>query len=349
MRFAAAPEYQVFPTRERPLKPYQAAVRAAAETRALVEEVEPDVVVADILTIAAGLAAQLAGAPWVTLVPHVLPTGEPGFPPYAIGARLPRTRAGALAWRSLDPLLRGGVEKGRTELNGARRRVGLAPVDHVHGGISRELAIVATFPQLEYPRHADPWVTVTGPLMWEQPYGDTEPPPGDDPLVLVAPSTAQDPEQRMLRAALEGLAGEPVRVLASTNRRAPPVPIEVPGNARLVDWISYARAMPRCDMVVCHGGHGTLVRALACGVPVVACPAGGDMAENASRLVWAGAGVSVPRRFISPRGLRLAVREVLSGGAYAERARELREWAERNDGATIASEALESYLAARVG
>ena len=153
----------------------------------------------------------------------------------------------------------------------------------------------------------------------------------------------------MLRAALEGLAGEPVRVLASTNRRAPPVPIEVPGNARLVDWISYARAMPRCDMVVCHGGHGTLVRALACGVPVVACPAGGDMAENASRLVWAGAGVSVPRRFISPRGLRLAVREVLSGGAYAERARELREWAERNDGATIASEALESYLAARVG
>src|SRR5205085_11723685 len=92
--------------------------------------------------------------------------------------------------------------------------------------------------------------------------------------------------QRMRRAALEGLAGEPVRVLASTNRRAPPVPIEVPGNARLVDWISYARAMPRCDMVVCHGGHGTLVRALACGVPVVACPAGGDMAENASRLVW---------------------------------------------------------------
>ena len=33
MEFAAAPEYQVFPTRERPLKPYEAAVRAAEETR----------------------------------------------------------------------------------------------------------------------------------------------------------------------------------------------------------------------------------------------------------------------------------------------------------------------------
>ena len=62
---------------------------------------------------------------------------------------------------------------------------------------------------------------VTGPLLWEQPFGDVELPPGDDPLVLVAPSTSQDPEQRMLRAALEGLAGEPLRVLASTNLRWP--------------------------------------------------------------------------------------------------------------------------------
>src|SRR5213079_1382764 len=65
----------------------------------------------------------------------------------------------------------------------------------------------------------EPWVQVTGPLLWEQPFGDVEPPPGDDPLVLVAPSTSQDPEQRMLEAALEGLASEPVRVLATYNRR----------------------------------------------------------------------------------------------------------------------------------
>ena len=33
MRFVAAPEYPVFPTRERPLKPYEAVVLATAETR----------------------------------------------------------------------------------------------------------------------------------------------------------------------------------------------------------------------------------------------------------------------------------------------------------------------------
>jgi UDP:flavonoid glycosyltransferase YjiC (YdhE family) len=337
----------VFGDGQTPLKPYQAAVRASAVTRDLIERFDPEAVVADILTVAAALAAEVTGRRWATLIPHVLPTPEPGFPPYSIGARLPRTRFGRGMWRGFDPLLRGGLEQGREQLNDSRARVGLPPLSHVHGGISRELAIVATFPQLEYPREAaQPWVRITGPLLWEQPFGPVEPPPGDEPLVLVAPSTAQDPEQRMLRAALAGLADEPVRVLATTNRRKPPSPIDVPPNARLVDWLSYARTMPMCDAVISHAGHGTVVRALASGVPLVACPAAGDMNENAARVAWAGAGVALPRRLITPRGVRLALRRLLGDERFARRAAELREWAARNDGAAAAAAEVEA-LAAR--
>jgi UDP:flavonoid glycosyltransferase YjiC (YdhE family) len=344
MRFAAAPEYQVFPSSERPLKPYAAAVRAQAATRELIRAVEPDVVVADILTAAAALAAQVEGRPWATLVPHVLPTGGPGFPVYALGAVYPRTRAGARLWALTKPLMMKGEEQGRRELNGARSRVGLPPLSHLHGGISRRLALVATFPQLEYPRAWTRALHVTGPLLWEQPFGDVELPPGDAPLVLVAPSTSQDPEQRLLRAALEGLANEPVRVLATTNRRPPREPVPVPPHTRLVDWVSYARTMPRCDAVVCHAGHGTLARALACGVPVVACPHAGDMAENAARVRWAGVGVSLPRRFHTARGVRLAVRRLLADSRYAERARVLRDWSDRHDGAAAAADTVEELV-----
>ena len=346
MRFEAAPEYDVFPTREKPLKPYAAAVRAARETQPLIRELDPEAVVADILTVAAGLAAELEERPWVTLVPHVLPISEPGLPPYSLGARLPRTAVGRQLWATLRPLLMAGEEKGRRELNGTRERVGLLPLDYVHGGVSRQLALIATFPQLEYPRGGwGPWARVTGPLLWEQPYGEVEPPPGEEPLVLVAPSTSQDREQRMLRAALEALAGEPVRVLASTNRRGSAEGLLVPRNAKVVDWVSYEKTMPCCDAVICHAGHGTVVRALASGVPLVACPAAGDMAENASRVAWAGAGVSLPRRFVTPRGVRLAVREVLARDGYARRARELGEWAARHDGAAVAADQLERLVA----
>ena len=344
--FDAAPEYKVFPTKDSPgLKPYQAAVRAARETQPLIEDFGPDAIVADILTVAAGLAAELSGRPWASLVPHVLPTSEPGFPPYSIGARLPRTRLGSMAWRAVDPLLLAGLKRGRDELNGARERLGLPPIDELHGGLSRRLTMVATFPQLEYPRGGwRPWQRVVGPLMWEQPFGEVDLPGGDAPLVLVAPSTSQDPEQRMLRASLEGLADQPVRVLATYNRRPPPEPIEVPPNARLVEWVSYAKTMPRCDVVVCHAGHGTVARSLASGVPLVACPAAGDMGENASRIAWAGVGVSLPRRLVTARGVRLAVGKVLSDARYRQRARGLEEWSRRHGGGSVAAATLEALL-----
>ncbi|CAN5466909.1 glycosyltransferase [soil metagenome] len=343
-----APEYEVWPGR-RSLTPYAAAVRAAHETVPALRSFDPHVVVADILTVAGSLAAQMEQRRWATLVPHVLPTSETGFPPYSVGARLPRTTVGAAAWELLRPMLVKSEERGRRELNGARERVGLAALDHRHGGISRRLALVATFPQLEYPRHdRDPSVRVTGPLLWEQPFEEVELPPGDDPLVLVAPSTSQDPSHRMLQAALDGLAAEEVRVIGTTNRRGPSSPPAVPGNARVVDWLSYARTMPHCAAVICHAGHGTVVRALASGVPVIGCPAAGDMAENAARVAWVGCGISLPRRLVTARGVRLAMRKLLAEPAYAERAGALRGWCERHDGGEEAARALEALAATHV-
>jgi UDP:flavonoid glycosyltransferase YjiC (YdhE family) len=99
--------------------------------------------------------------------------------------------------------------------------------------------------------------------------------------------------------------------------------------------------MPQCDVVVCHAGHGTLVRALASGCAVVAAPAVGDMNENAARLDWAGAGVRVPRRFTTPRVLQLAVERALEDGSIRARARELARWAGAHDAGETASELVE--------
>ena len=82
-------------------------------------------------------------------------------------------------------------------------------------------------------------------MTFEVPHPDIELPPGDEPLVLVAPSTAHDSGNQLVRTALEALAEEPVRVVATTNRVKPQAPIEVPANAVLVDWLSYSQLMPQ--------------------------------------------------------------------------------------------------------
>jgi UDP:flavonoid glycosyltransferase YjiC (YdhE family) len=153
----------------------------------------------------------------------------------------------------------------------------------------------------------------------------------------VAPSTSQDPDHRLLRAALAGLAELPVRVLATWNRRPPGRPLPVPDNAVVVDWFSYAQTMPHADVVVCHAGHGTLVRALGCGAAVVCCPAAGDMNENAARADWAGVGVRVPRRLVSALTVRLAVTRALGQPSIRAAAGALADWTRTHDPGALAA------------
>ena len=124
MRFAPAPEYKVFPTRERAAEALPGGGAGGARDAAADRGVRP------------GRGGgghphgrgrrwppSCEGRPWATLVPHVLPTPEPGLPPYSIGARLPRTPLGARAVAPLDPLAERRAEsRVASELNGARAR-----------------------------------------------------------------------------------------------------------------------------------------------------------------------------------------------------------------------------------
>jgi UDP:flavonoid glycosyltransferase YjiC (YdhE family) len=335
--FTGAQEYTVYPPPGPDTPDGQTAAAAATALARLMEGFEPDLVVSDILTLAPTLAAEVADVPHATLIPHVYPVQQPGMPLYSLGLRPPRTAVGRLGWRATGPLLGMGLRRGRDELNETRARLGLGPVERFHGGISELLAIVATFPQLEYPREWPPHVRVSGPLFFELPGEEIAIPQGDEPLVVIAPSTAQDPECELLRVALDGLADEPVRVLATTNRHRPERPIEVPANAELVDWLLYSQAMPAADLVICHGGHGTVATALAAGKPLLVCPSVGDMGENAARVAWSGTGLSVPRRLLSRPGVRLATRRLLKEERFRVMAKEVADWSTAHDAGSAAA------------
>ena len=345
--FAAAEEYQMFPPPEPDSDGGRHAAEAARALLPLLERLRPDAVVSDILTLAPSLAAERAGVPLATLIPHIYPVVEPGQPFFAVGLRTPRTPLGRALWRGGQRALRVGLEPGRRDLNRQRERLGLAPIQRFHGGISPDLALVATYPQLEYPRRWPPGVEVTGPMPFEVPHPEIELPPGEQPLVLIAPSTAHDSENRLVRAALAAFAAEPVRVVATTNRVVPQRPIEVPPNAVLVDWLSYSQLMPLASLVVSHGGHGTVARALGAGAPVLICPITGDMSETAMRVDWAGAGLSLPWRLCRPGPLRWAARRLLAEPSFAARAGEIAAWGRANDGARRGAELVEALAARR--
>ena len=219
--FTAAEEYKTFPPPPPGSDEGASVADAALALVPMLEEERFDVVVSDILTLAPALAAERVGLRRATLIPHVYPVHEPGLPFFAIGAVAPRTPVGRALWRAGAA---GAARRAGAGARGAQRIAGGCGARTAWSGCtagSREqLALVATFPQLEYPRRWPPEVHVTGPMRFELPYPDVEVPAGGGPLVVVAPSTAQDPDGRLVRVALEALADEPVRVLATTNRRA---------------------------------------------------------------------------------------------------------------------------------
>ncbi len=345
LQFAKAPQYDLDPETGTYLEPYEAVRRAVLDCEDEFRAFAPDVVISDVLTNTPALIAERLGVPSVTLVPHVYPISDPGMTPYSAGMRNPRTPLGHAFWRKFNLLMEPGYRQGEREYEELRQQLDLPPAPGPMPTLSRELTLVATFPQLEYERAWPDWVKVTGPLLWEPPHGHTELPAGDEPLVLVAPSTSKDPAQVMLRASMRGLADEPVRVLGTTNRRQVYQPLLVGRRSRLVPWVRYGQVMPQADVVICNGGHGTVVRAIASGCAVLVVPDDGDQRENGMRVYYSGAGLRIPKRWANAKSLRLAVRRLIADGRYIKRARELAAWHDANPGDVAAAEQVEALVA----
>ena len=59
---------------------------------------------------------------------------------------------------------------------------------------------------------------------------------------------------------------------------------------------------------------------------------------------WAGLGVRLPRRFIEPRPLRLALERMLEDGRMHTRAIELSAWAANHDAGAAAAQLIEQMV-----
>lgn len=135
---------------------------------------------------------------------------------------------------------------------------------------------------------------------------------------------------QMLLAAVEAT---PARVVLTVGRRFDRETLgSVPAHVHVEAWIDQDEVLEHADLVVCHGGSGTALGALAAGVPLVVVPLFADQFENGRRIAAAGAGVVVgsasegiggPRRPIdvraAPRVIR-GIEAVLRGASYRRRA-----------------------------
>lgn len=125
---------------------------------------------------------------------------------------------------------------------------------------------------------------------------------------------------RVLLDALGGLDG--VSALVTTGRNLDPAVLgPAPPHVRLERFVPQAHVLERASAVVSHGGSGTTLGSLACGLPLVLVPHAADQFDNAARAEAAGAAVVLRPDEVSPESVRAALERVLAEPSFAEAAR----------------------------
>jgi UDP:flavonoid glycosyltransferase YjiC (YdhE family) len=158
------------------------------------------------------------------------------------------------------------------------------------------------------------------PVSWTGPGDDVDVPGDGDgdgtPLVYLTLGTVMS-SAPVLRAAVQALAALPVRVLVTVGPAGDPAALgEQPANVRVARWVSQARVLPRCSVVVSHAGSGTFLGALALGLPQLCLPQAADQFRNAGGGVRSGAALALSPPEATGEAVAAAVERLLSDPTF---------------------------------
>jgi UDP:flavonoid glycosyltransferase YjiC (YdhE family) len=263
--------------------------RTLADLGPLLAEQKPDLVVYDETDVGAAVAADLAGIPAIT---HSLGRQLPdAFRPPALG------RLRELEPSARDPFLE-------------RPYLDICP------------------PALRDPAAAEPQERI--PLRPEAPIdpGDALPAWLDGersrPLIYLTLGTYVSGQIDSLRAAAAGLGTLDADVLVAVGPDGDPDALgPLPESVRVECFVAQGRLLPQLDAVVHHGGSGTMLGALAHGVPQLLLPHGADQFINAQALLPAGAALRLLPEEITPDAVAYAVQTLLSEQRFRGAAEEI--------------------------
>ncbi|GAB2453537.1 glycosyltransferase [Streptosporangium sandarakinum] len=304
------------------------AAHYARDTMAELRARPADVLVAEHMLLGALTGGEATGIPVASLVTTLYPFPTPGAPPPGLGLAPASGALGRLRDRALARLAVKPWGKGLPALNAARAAHGLPPVASVVEAFDRVDRLLVLSPRaLDHPGRRFPaHLRHVGPRLddpaWAGKPELPELPEGDAPLVLVGLSSSFMNQRTQLQRIAEALGTLPVRGLLTTGPAVDPATIRAPGNVLVTAAAPHGVALRHAAVTITHAGHGTAVKSLAAGVPLVCVPLGRDQTEVARHVELAGAGIIVSKN-ASPRTIARAVGRVLHEPSYRREARRL--------------------------
>ncbi len=305
----------------------------ATDTLEALDECPADLILTHDMLFGVMAASEAAAVPLAVLSSNLGMFPIPGRPPPGFGLLRADDDAERARHAELADEFRNLLDEGLAALNAAREALWLPPLVHVldQFGVARRV-LLATSPDFDFvPDALPPRVRYLGPLFTKPPWANKpvasptgERGPAAPPLVLVAFSSTFQNQLDVIRNAALALAGLPVQGVVTLGPALAGSDVETPTNVRLLGSVSHDELMARAVVVITHAGHGTVMRALSHGVPMLCLPMGRDQHDNAARVAARGAGL-VLDRWASADAIREAVVRLLGDAGFRAAAWRLRD------------------------
>ncbi len=321
----------------------------AADVREELDRRSADCLLTELLLWGPQVAAEAAGVPYVVLNPTINIVPAPGVPPFGQGLLPAVTEADRERERAAAELGMQAWDVALPALNAARTEHGLAPLEHVvDQGRSAARTLVMTSAAFDFTGPLPPTVKYVGPRLDDPSWADEwTPPPGNEPLVLAALSSDFQDQEDLLRRIVIALGELPVRGVVTTGRGIDPASLPARANVQVVRFAPHVRVLREAAAVVTHCGHGTTIKALAAGVPIVCLPMGRDQFDVAARVVHRGAGTRLEAS-AAPEAISASLSEVLREPGYGKAAAQIADAIAEETSTDRAVEEIEMVSAGRV-
>ena len=182
-------------------------------------------------------------------------------------------------------------------VNPAFERMGLQSIDACSDLLRGDLYVVPSLPEIEPIPQKTPNTTHVGPLVMCSDRGgtpfasDIQIP--DKPLIYITIGGGAGPvgNQKLFTTFINALQNYPVEVIISTGGKSDLVKFsDLPTNIKIFDWVPADRIIPTSDLIVFHGGYGTMMETVASGKPSIVIPFHSEQESNGRRLVQLGCG-----------------------------------------------------------
>ena len=291
-----------------------------------IEDLQPDAIATDLFLFGALIASEKAAIPTAVLVPNIYPWPRQGVPPVGPGL----APASGLLTKVRDKVV-GSMgarlwNMGLADINLVRSQHGLDELSSVFEQADRaDRVLVLTSAAFDLDGDSPDNVRFVGPVLDDPSWADSShllDPDDHRPLVLVSMSSTFQDQLAAIRRVVEALDGMNVRAVVTLGPALDPSGFDAPANVTIVQSAPHAELLPKAAVVVTHCGHGTTIKALAAGVPLVCLPMGRDQNDTAARVVHHGAGLRL-KPAAQPVAIRRAITTVLDNPHYRQAATRL--------------------------